>query len=653
MLGLSLIHFGFLAAAAAVSVPILIHLLLRPRARPQPIGSLRFLKQVLKESTQRRKVRRLLLLALRALAVLLLSLLFARPYLTSSGEPSPESEVLVLVDQSATMRAVQSGSTLFAAAQDEAARILKRLPEGTAARLAYFDDRGVVLAPEAAIDPNHQPGYAGTDYGQALTWARDVLALSPRPHRKVFLLTDLQRTGLRRTPCAGFPENVPVEVVAVGQPLSGNVAVEKVDIPEPTAGGTQPLVVTAQVLNAGVFSARNIPVTLSLKGDGLKPVEQRQTVTIAAGSYERVRFAVPPGQSGLYAGYVEAAADDEFPTDNRRWLAFQVRRPDRLLLVDGQPGSTVFLNETYYLEAAIRLAIPDKGPPLTPYDTERLPLTDGASLPDLRPYSAVVLCNIDAISEADVARLQRFVTAGRSLLVFTGDNVQPQAYDALGRAGLFPATVEGVGDTGPYFLQTWNEKHPIFTPFADPQHGDLRRISFRRITRLSMKPEDGAKILAAAQSREPLLVEKQSGNGRVLVFASTADRKWSDWPQSRLYVPIVHQMIAYLTGRLPENGRLRLEPAGSADQPPGISTSEGNVVVRNLDPAVSQIQRCSEKQFRTEFHLGEADATAEQKQASMAIPPGTERPDEMWTQIVWILLGVLVVEVFVANRTHA
>ena len=51
MLGLNLIHFGFLAAAAAVSVPILIHLLLRPRARPQQIGSLRFLQQVLKEST--------------------------------------------------------------------------------------------------------------------------------------------------------------------------------------------------------------------------------------------------------------------------------------------------------------------------------------------------------------------------------------------------------------------------------------------------------------------------------------------------------------------------------------------------------------------------------------------------------------------------
>ena len=81
MAGLGLVHLGFLAAAAAVAVPVLIHLLLRPRARRVEIGSVRFLKLALRESTRRRKLRRWLLLALRAAAVLLLALLFARPYL--------------------------------------------------------------------------------------------------------------------------------------------------------------------------------------------------------------------------------------------------------------------------------------------------------------------------------------------------------------------------------------------------------------------------------------------------------------------------------------------------------------------------------------------------------------------------------------------
>ena len=36
-----------------------------------------------------------------------------------------------------------------------------------------------------------------------------------------------------------------------------------------------------------------------------------------------------------------------------------------------------------------------------------------------------------------------------------------------------------------------------------------------------------------------------------------------------------------------------------------------------------------------------------------AMPFGAERPDEIWTCIIWFLLAVLAIEIFVANRTHA
>src|SRR3954447_13920832 len=138
MAGLGLIHLGFLAAGAAVAVPVLIHLLLRPRARRVEIGSVHFLKLALRESTRRRKLRRWLLLALRAAAVLLLALLFARPYL-GAGAEGRDREVVLLIDQSASMAAVQSGQTLFSRAQEAADRVLTGLPEQTAVRLAYFD----------------------------------------------------------------------------------------------------------------------------------------------------------------------------------------------------------------------------------------------------------------------------------------------------------------------------------------------------------------------------------------------------------------------------------------------------------------------------------------------------------------------------------
>src|SRR6516164_4382146 len=113
MAGLSLIHPAFLAATAAVAVPIVIHLLLRPRARRVDIGSVRFLRVALRDSTRRRKVRRWLLLALRVAAVLLLALLFARPFLRGGAADGRDRAVILLIDESASMSTMQSGATLF------------------------------------------------------------------------------------------------------------------------------------------------------------------------------------------------------------------------------------------------------------------------------------------------------------------------------------------------------------------------------------------------------------------------------------------------------------------------------------------------------------------------------------------------------------
>jgi hypothetical protein len=652
MAGLGLIHLGFLAAAAAVAVPVLIHLLLRPRARRVEIGTLRFLKRVLHDSTRRRKLRRWLLLALRSAAVLLLALLFARPYLRSDATEGREREVVLLIDQSASMSATEDQQTLFARAQEAAGRVLKDLPGQTAVHLAYFDAQGVAPSAEPRIDPARQPGFAGTDYGVALRWARDRMLLSSRNQRKVYLFTDLQRSGLRDTTFDGLPPGVAVEVVEVGKPLLHNLAVEGVEAVQTLVRPREPLVVAASVFNAGPLPVRNATVRLVLEGPAPK-VEQTQTVTLPPAARQPVRFNLPITKPGLYQGYVEVAGEDDFPLDDRRWLALDARLPDRLLLVDGQPGVSVFANETYYLEAALRLRLADQGAPLTPYEPERLAWDGAARLPDLAPFRLVALCNVAGLPVEDVTRLGACVAGGGRLLIFTGNQVQADNYEPLRQAGLLPAAVEGTSGPETFRFDTWDKEHPIFRPLSDPQQGDLRRVAFRHITRL--RPQPGAKVLAAAQGGKPLLVEGKLGRGAVLLVASAADRDWSDWPQSRLYVPLVHQIVGYLTERLPENQRVRPALAGPGrDRPPGVTREGEAVVVRNLDPRESEIERLTAEEFRQALHLPEPEHTAaDSGTAAVPRPAGEQRPDELWVYVVWGLLLVLVVEVFVANRTHA
>ncbi len=168
MAGLSFIHLGFLAAGAAVAVPIVIHLLFHPRARPVKIGTLFFLRSVLRDSARRRKIRRWILLALRTAGVLLLAFLFARPYRNDAASRGSDREVILLIDGSASMGASGEGGTPFAKAQQQAGDLLKTMPTNTVAHLAYFDAAGVDPRPEARIDATMQPGFSGRhwDYRQ-------------------------------------------------------------------------------------------------------------------------------------------------------------------------------------------------------------------------------------------------------------------------------------------------------------------------------------------------------------------------------------------------------------------------------------------------------------------------------------------------------
>jgi hypothetical protein len=235
--------------------------------------------------------------------------------------------------------------------------------------------------------------------------------------------------------------------------------------------------------------------------------------------------------------------------------------------------------------------------------------------------------------------------------VFTGDRVRPEGYASLEMAGLLPAAVEGSAGPDLFRFATWDREHPIFRPLSDPQQGDLRRIAFHHITRL--KPLAEARVLASAQTGDPLIVERRVGEGKVLVVASAADRDWGDWPQSRLYVPLIHQLVGYLTDRLPETARIQTVPA-DRDHPPCVTRDGAIVTVRNLDPAESEIERFSQDQFRKLFHLPESESAKEETATeATTLFPESQRPDELWMYVVWILLILLIAEVFVANRTTA
>ena len=98
----------FLAGILAVAVPILVHLTHKERKDVVVFPSLMFLTKIPYQAVRRQRIRHWLLFAARCLALILLALAFARPFLTKPAIAAPTrglgaKELVILLDRSYSM----------------------------------------------------------------------------------------------------------------------------------------------------------------------------------------------------------------------------------------------------------------------------------------------------------------------------------------------------------------------------------------------------------------------------------------------------------------------------------------------------------------------------------------------------------------------
>src|ERR1700750_82553 len=110
----------FLGGLAGPGVPVFVHLLRKHVTIPRPVSSLMFFERGIQSSTRHRRLRYLLLFALRMALVALLVLAFSNPFVRRATAGASGRLMLVVVDNSYSMRV----GTRFADAKQGALMVL-------------------------------------------------------------------------------------------------------------------------------------------------------------------------------------------------------------------------------------------------------------------------------------------------------------------------------------------------------------------------------------------------------------------------------------------------------------------------------------------------------------------------------------------------
>jgi hypothetical protein len=589
------------------------------------------------------------------------------------------------------------------------------------------------ISSEAVLAKLQAPSslFGATSFGPAIAWARDICVKAPAGEKQLHLFSDLQRSGLDWTEVESLPAEVRSHLHDLGRPVVNNVAVTEVRTPRLWVRPGEAPTIRASVLHGGTFALDEVPVVLEIgrvpdahrvttqNADGTSSerrlryvvtsdlragllnrtrfenlterITKRERVKLEPGATATLDFDLPPLGEGLWQGRVTVEYDDDLPFDNQRFFAISATPAYRVLVVTGEADGSAITSETYFLNAALRLSETGDSYAASPFTPTLLTYADGAKLPKLSGFDAVVLANVAGIAKPDAAQLASFVRDGGGLLVFTGDRVSAPGCSTLTDAGL---TVGAIGDVKvtndlPWRLNQWDVAHPVFEPLSDPQHGDLRRLIFAAYTKVT--PAKDATVLAQFSTDDPAILERRLGGGTVLWVTTSCGRDWSDWCRSRLFLPTVHQLLGYEVG-LTAGGRVRTTlvdaEAGSQEGGiqnsefrsqkedssssaavtsdaltsgirhargllPGVENFERYAEVINTSPRESDTDRCTRKEFEERFAMKfvEDDGTS----VAQAAGPGKVeiQQDEIWHWVGCALLAVLLLEGFVGNRTTA
>ena len=190
----------FLAGAVAVGLPIWLHLLRKHRSTPLPFASLMFFEQHVQSSIKHRRLRYLVLFALRTLLILLLVLAFAQPYIRQNILPTRRTgEVAVLaIDNSLSMRA----GDRFERARQEARRAIGGLGPGERAQVLAFGQRvqvmGEVTDDHSALNAAVQAIQLSDSKTSFAELTRAVRSIANTLHLPLHLhvYSDMQQSGL-------------------------------------------------------------------------------------------------------------------------------------------------------------------------------------------------------------------------------------------------------------------------------------------------------------------------------------------------------------------------------------------------------------------------------------------------------------------------
>jgi hypothetical protein len=520
---MNFLYPGFLFALISVAIPVIIHLFNFRKFKKVYFSNVQLLKEVEQQNSSKEKLKNLLILLSRILAIIFLVLAFAQPYIPAHNQKTTalNNVVSIYIDNSYSMEAINKDGNLL----DEAKRRAKELVKGFGMNDRFqlltnnFEGKHQRLLNEEAflkaLD-DVKISAASRNLQQILNRQGNVLTGSANKYS--FLISDFQK-NISTTNKLDTKADIQYSFLKLNANTLPNVAIDSVWALSPNhqPGVNERLVV--QLKNYSDEEAKNIPLKLSInnqqKGLG--------AVTIPAGKTVKDTLNF----SGLNAGWQKGLISiKDFPVtfDDTLAFSFKVDESFPVLSINGA-------NAGSYIKA---LFAADRYYKLTENAESNVNYSNFAS------YGLIVLNGLKNPSTGLAQQLKTYLNAGGTVVLFPDLDANIQTYNSF-LSGLSLPSIQGLNTTASKVDQI-DLQNPIFkTVFEEiPKNLDLPTVS--RYYSFVEKNTSNKEDIMLLPGRKPFFSKYGVGNGQVYLSASGLNTGDGNLARHPVFVPLIYRL---------------------------------------------------------------------------------------------------------------
>jgi hypothetical protein len=683
------------------SIPIIIHMTNRTRAKRTPFAALDFLLLSDKRLARKLKLKQLLVLALRTLLLAAIPFALSKPYIDHPQQgtvnvASPGSVVLV-IDNTLSMQATEKDESLFERGMQRAQALVDRAGPQTNLAIVTVARPVQVLTGDLTYDrgelqlalENIRAMQSVGDMGQALREAERMLAASELSRRQVVVISDQTEHVWQsvKTPWAlkETPKAV-AQSMGLDAPLS-NVSIADVQVTGNPNDGAGSISAAVKLMHHGK-DERTVIVRLQLG-----PKNLSQSVKLAPNEVTTANFSHRMEGLGVVRGLAVLETNDALSVDNRYYFTIDLGSTLSVLVVNGAPRDERYLDELFFLKPALH-------PADDSIRTQVVTSDDLGSSP-LDGFDVIFLANVGGLTPKQRLELRRYVEGGGGLFVAVGDQFTERSAKTYG--DLLPAPIRSFkevvrrespsAEARALRLATVDGDHPLMADFARMRNASLFRSLVYEYVLVRGGDVEASSILARYSNGTPALMESKLGLGKVLMLTTTIDRDWSDLALRSSFLPLMQSACLYLSGGLGELAQahglvgervtLRAPPGEGGlvvERPDGDTLSvsaDSKGLVRFTKTSLAghyELKREQDGDRRASFSINvdrsESDLTqadldvvaevlarpgeADAPRGKVEAKPGSKAPDpfrsDLWPMVLVALFGLLLAETWVVIR---